>query len=78
MFCNKKLNSEKIKMIHVVSRKIYNSMPTKENFKFLDVSLDVTSYNCGLFKFDWELLKMILAAEGIYVVTLTQFQKVLT
>lgn len=34
-------------------------MPTEENKKFLDVTLDVTTYNCGLFKFDWELLRMV-------------------
>jgi hypothetical protein len=43
----------------MVSRKIYNSMPVEENVKFLDVSLNVPSYNCGLFKFDWELLIMV-------------------
>jgi hypothetical protein len=69
-------------------------MPIEENEKFLDVSLDVPSYNCGLFKFDWELLMMVInyfrkltfkntliqvvTAESIYLITLTQFQKTIT
>lgn len=42
-----------------MARKIYSAMPTKENLKFLDIDLCIIGYNCGLFEFDWDLLKMV-------------------
>ncbi|KAG5682926.1 hypothetical protein PVAND_012244 [Polypedilum vanderplanki] len=49
-----------IKNVHGVLRKIYNSKPHEENLVCLDVNLDIIKYNCGLFDFDWSLMKMIL------------------
>lgn len=49
----------KLKQTHVIARKIYNKSPTKENEKFLDINLKIPVLSCGLFDFDWELLKMV-------------------
>lgn len=49
-----------IRKIHKLAKKFYNLMPSEENLKFLDLNLSVTTYNCGLFKFDWELIKMVI------------------
>jgi hypothetical protein len=49
----------KIKRIHAVARRNYNSMPTEQNSKFLDINLSITGYNCGLFEYDWSLFKMV-------------------
>lgn len=52
-------------------RRIYNFTP-KKNTKVLDIDLSITEYTCGLFDFDWDMVKMILSAEGIYLVAMTQ------
>lgn len=48
-----------MKQTQMMARKIYSAMPTKENLNFLDIDLSMVGYNCGLFEFDWELLKMV-------------------
>lgn len=48
-----------IKFLQKFSRKLYNKNPIEENEKFLDINLNITPYNCGLFKFNWELFKMV-------------------
>lgn len=50
-------------------------MPSKENSLFLEIDLKIVEYTCGLFNFDWELLRLVLSAEAIYLVTMTQMQK---
>lgn len=47
-------------------------MPLREDSKILDIDLSVVGFTCGLFDFDWDLLKMILSAETIYLVAMTQ------
>lgn len=49
----------KIKEIHAILRKISYNRPNDENIICLDVNLHVTKYNCGLFDFDWTLIKMV-------------------
>jgi hypothetical protein len=44
---------------HAIARRIFNSSPNKENEKFLDINLNIPVLSCGLFNFNWDVLKMV-------------------
>jgi hypothetical protein len=57
--CVGDMTTREIYAVHAVMRKIYTSKPHEDNLACLDVNLDVIKYNCGLFTFDWSLIKMV-------------------
>ena len=40
-------------------RKLSYNQPNEQDSICLDVNLHVVKYNCGLFEFDWSLIKMV-------------------